>query len=321
MATWEDGPEYAPVERPDAFSEPTADTVGLEAPPAPAVPPPAPVERPVFADPQQAVPQLDTLVPVPPDQRDPSVPFDVASSVMTADTSAWASAHWSSPGQSGPAQGPTQPGPPQAGPSAPAPYAPPPGPSPAPRNGTNPYGPSTNGHTPTFPTPGPQFPPPSQPFPNFPAPGQPTGGPFPAPGTEQWFAPGPYQQQPPVASAPTARAVVAALTPGVLITLVLGGFIWILAPVTLIVAFLLSSRMTYGRKPTRTVFAAVLAFVGLAGLLSLITADGVFSQWWETVAGWACAGSWATVVAALICVHRALKLGRPDPPPTRRSSR
>ena len=37
MATWEDGPEYAPYERPDEFADPSAATVGLEAPPA--VPP------------------------------------------------------------------------------------------------------------------------------------------------------------------------------------------------------------------------------------------------------------------------------------------
>ena len=40
------------------------------------------------------------------------------------------------------------------------------------------------------------------------------------------------------------------------------------------VAFVLSGRMLYGRKVTRTAFAAVLSFLGLVGLLSLITADG-----------------------------------------------
>ena len=106
MATWEDGPEYAPLERPEAFAEPAVATVGLQAPPPSPSAAPAPVERPVFADPTQPVPALATLVPEPPAARNPEQPFDVVSSVMTADTSAWASAHWTGRETLGP-QGPT----------------------------------------------------------------------------------------------------------------------------------------------------------------------------------------------------------------------
>ncbi|HVK36095.1 MAG TPA: hypothetical protein VM428_10590, partial [Microlunatus sp.] len=155
----------------------------------------------------------------------------------------------------------------------------------------------------------------------FPPPGQPpANGPFAAPGTPQWFGPGDYQQPAPPPPAPTARTVIAAATPGVLLTLVVGGFVWVLAPVTIIVAFVLAGRMFYGRKVTRTAFAAVLSFLGLVGLLSLITADGSFSQWWDTVASWACFGSWVMIVASTIAAYRALKQGRPDPPPTPRVS-
>jgi hypothetical protein len=328
--------------------------------------PPAPVDRPVFADPSQPVPPLAALVPAPPESRDPQQPFDVASSVMTADSSAWASAHWAPP----------QPEP--AGPQTPITTTPNPRPGlqpapygafgPPPTALTNqpgspatsqPASPPTNGHRPT-PSPGPppvaphgapSYPPPTTapvypapyPYPPAPtaspsptpyppnptgAPGQPfpapsypppEGGPFPAPGTPQWFAPGSYQAPPPPAQ-PTARSVIAAATPGVLVTLVVGGFIWVLAPVTIIVAFLLTTRTTYGRRPTRTAFAAVLSFLGLVGLLSLVTADGVFADWWDTVAGWACFGSWVALVATLIAVYRAVKLGRPDPPPAPRVS-
>ncbi len=114
--------------------------------------------------------------------------------------------------------------------------------------------------------------------------------------------------------------MIAAATPGVLLTLLVGGFVWVLAPVTIIVAFVLAGRMLYGRKVTRTAFAAVLSFLGLVGLLSLITADGSFSQWWDTVAGWACFGSWVMILASTIAAYRALKQGRPDPPPTPRAS-
>ncbi len=378
MATWEDGPEYAPLERPDAFADPSVATVGLAAPPPAPVPPPAPTERPAFADPGQPVPPLAALVPAPPARRDPNVPFDVAASLMTAETSAWASSHFptapAGPTATGqhPSDHPTlHPSPDNA--IRPASYgaamygtgAPPT--SQAVANGQRPTGQPTDGRRPQGPDstpaasgarspgypppagaptyPAPSYPPPTYPPPGyppagyppvpatgaggaygpasqpFPPPGQvPANGPFAAPGTPQWFGPGDYQQPPPPPPAPTARTVLAAVTPGVLLTLVVGGFIWVLAPVTMVVAFVLSGRMRYGRKVTRTAFAAVLAFLGLVGLLSLITADGSFSQWWDTVAGWACFGSWVMIVASTIAAYRALKQGRPDPPPTARVS-
>lgn len=368
MATWEDGPEYAPLERPDEFADPSAATVALEAPPAAPPPPPAPVERPLFGDPQQPVPPLASLVPAPPSQRDPQQPFDVATSLVTAESSAWASTHWSAPGQGGPhpaalpSASPALPAPPlpyASGPAAGAGWpstngqppangqhpsgqhpaeptgngqAPPPAPTgyppPAPTTlyGQSAYEQTSYGHT------GPSQPPPAQTWPGpppqeagrsagqpFPPPGQSGGGgPFPAPGTPQWFSPAGYPPAVPPQTPPNARTVLAAATPGVLVTLVVGGFIAVLSPVTIVVAFLLSSRMTYGRKATRTAFAAVLAFLGLVGLLSLVTADGLFSQWWDTVAGWACFGSWVMVVASAVAAYRALKAGRPDPPPTPR---
>ena len=336
MATWEDGPEYAPLERPEAFAEPAVATVGLQATPPPPSAAPAPVERPVFADPTQPVPALATLVPEPPAARNPEQPFDVVSSVMTADTSAWASAHWTGRGSAGP-QAPT---------AVPAAAPPPPGP-----NGSDPGSGLANGQrvpaAPSFPPPAgaPSFPPaagapsfPPAPSPSwqpgptpaatnrpgsqpFPPPGYPPGqGQFPAPGTPQWFAPGGQHPPVPQPTTPTARTVLAAATPGVLVTLVVGGFIWVLAPVTVVIAFLLSSRITYGRKTTRTAFAAVLAFLGLVGLLSLVTADGLFTAWWDSVAGWACFGSWVMLVATVIAVYRALKQGNPDPPSTPRVS-
>jgi hypothetical protein len=369
MATWEDGPEYAPLERPDAFADPSVATVGLEAPPPPPPTPAAPLERPAFADPGQPVPPLATLVPEPPAQRDPKVPFDVAASVMTAETSDWASAHFPSAPAGPTATGERPPGsqqhaslqnvslPTAASATAPSPYgadAPPNSqavvngqrPSGHPLNGRQPprhETPSTVGGTapgyappanppagypaPTYPTTG--YPPPAYPpvpYPPsgpggqpFPPPGRAAAnGPFAAPGTPQWFVPGAYQQPVPPPPAPTARTVLAAATPGVLLTLVIGGFVWVLAPVTIIVAFVLSGRIRYGRKVTRTAFAAVLSFLGLVGLLSLITADGSFSLWWDTVAGWACFGSWVMVVASAIAAYRALKQGRPDPPPAPR---
>jgi len=114
--------------------------------------------------------------------------------------------------------------------------------------------------------------------------------------------------------------VLAAVTPGVLLTLVVGGFIWVLAPITLILAFALSRRMTYARKATQTAFAAAMACLGIVGLVSIFTADGIFSDWWDSVALWGCLASWVILVVTLVVVYRAVKQGRPDPPPTPRGS-
>ena len=109
MATWEDGPEYAPRERPQSFALP-------EAAPLETVPPPlpptaeAPAERPHFDQPAAPVAELVTLLPAPAAVRDPQQPFDVATSSLTSD-SAWGSAH----GQ--------LPAPPAAAPPAAAPVA------------------------------------------------------------------------------------------------------------------------------------------------------------------------------------------------------
>ncbi|HEU5484076.1 MAG TPA: hypothetical protein VFU98_04145 [Microlunatus sp.] len=338
MATWEDGPEYAPLQRPDAFAEPDVATSGLQSPPPPPILPPAPAERPVFDDPTQPVPPLHTLVPAPPAGRDPEQPFDVVASLMTSESSAWASAHWTGRQSGSPAGAPTE-APAAATPAMPyangggfPTYPHPTGstgngssasPTQSPGNGRRSELPTTTSFPPPTGFPGspapPNYPPPNQPFP---PPGYPPPGPgqFPAPGTPQWFTPGGYPPPPPPPAKPNARAVLAAATPGVLVTLAVGALIWVLAPVTVIVGFLLTSRMTHGRKPTRTAFAAVLAFLGLVGLLSLVTADGLFADWWDSVAGWACFGSWVLLVVTVVAVYRALKLGSPDPPPTPRVS-
>ncbi|GAA1427122.1 hypothetical protein GCM10009616_03410 [Microlunatus lacustris] len=96
MATWEDGPEYAPVERPAEFTSPGA--APLETAP-PHVQPAAgaPVERPQFDHPSAPVAPLAALVPVVEDVRDPEQPFTVVSSNLTSG-SAWGSAHGGPPG-------------------------------------------------------------------------------------------------------------------------------------------------------------------------------------------------------------------------------
>ena len=95
MATWEDGPEYAPLVRPAVFDQPQVAPLAM-APPVQQMASLAPKDRPRFADPPVPVAPLATLIPPVADVRDPQQPFDVASSALTTD-SGWGGVHWSPP--------------------------------------------------------------------------------------------------------------------------------------------------------------------------------------------------------------------------------
>ncbi|MET1004448.1 MAG: hypothetical protein ABWX96_02800 [Propionibacteriaceae bacterium] len=333
MATWEDGPEYAPLERPAEFSSPAADPLEV-------VPPPeqlaalAPVERPAFDAPEAAVAPLASLIPVVADERNPELPFDVASSTVTSMDSAWGAAHWSAPGgPSTPAAGiPSAPPNPVAASSWPAPpaqtsaapavngAAPVYGSEP-PYQSESPYGAGptpSNGSTPGTwpPPPGPTtaWPPPTAPLPPVGGPAQLPSG-YPPPGTPQWFGPGPAGQlQPPTAPAKVdARAVSAAATPGLLIVLAVGGFVHPLAPIMFGVAFFLSQRVKVAQAGVRRAFFIAIGFLGLiavVGLLGWIS----FTDWWNTLAWWSLVACWAMLITIAVVVYRGLKSGPPRPP-------
>jgi hypothetical protein len=95
MATWEDGPEYAPIERPSDFQSPDAAPLKT-APPHTQMAAWAPKNQPVFDSPEGAVAPLSTLTPAREEPRDPQEPFAVVSSTMTSD-SAWGAVHWAPP--------------------------------------------------------------------------------------------------------------------------------------------------------------------------------------------------------------------------------
>ncbi|MBA3528325.1 MAG: hypothetical protein H0T91_03250 [Propionibacteriaceae bacterium] len=282
MATWEDGPEYAPLERPDGFSLP--DVPPLE--PAPPVEQlaAAPQDRPHFAGPQAVVAALATLVPVVAEQRDPATPFTVVSSTLTSMDSAWGAAHWSPPA------GPPIP---VAGAQSPWPAVGHPSPMALPVAGPAAgWDPATN-------TP-------------WPVPSVSPGG-YPSPGTPGWFGPGPASEQQYVPARVDARQVFDAATPGLCICLAIGGFIFLLAPVTLGVAAALSSRVSVAKEQVRRTFRIALGVLGFFALVGALNNDGTFGGWWSLVGGWALVISWVVLIITLTLVYRALKNAPPGP--------
>jgi hypothetical protein len=118
MATWQDGPEYAPHERPAAFVTPPVPPLENPAPVAVA-PPPGPDVEPSFTPPSGAQPDLAALVPAAAPGRNPTVPFEVSAAAVTAGAgSGWTGRQASaSPAleQRSPTQPFTAPGPPLSG--------------------------------------------------------------------------------------------------------------------------------------------------------------------------------------------------------------
>ena len=340
MATWEDGPEYAPRVRPESFS--SAEVPPLESVPPVSAPVEAPRDRPEFRQPPAEVAPLAALVPTVADRRDPETPFDVVGSTVTSMDSAWGAAHWNA-SQGAPGHGPgglphglggsapAGPLPPAlVGYSAPAPAYPadaaaPAGPYPPaaqgyPGNGQPGGPPSTSWPeaTPTAAAPwgsAPAWPALTAALPPVAGPPSLPGG-FPPPGTPQWFGPGPAAPvQPPAPPAPvTVRTVLAAVTPGVYICLAIGGFVYQLAPIMLAVAFVLSKRITVAADQVRHLFLVVLGFLGLIALAGMMLGRIWFSDWWSLVGGWACFLCWVVLIVTAALVFRALKQGPTRPP-------
>lgn len=273
MATWEDGPEYAPIERPDAFSEPPVAPLSAAQPyvqPAAG----APVERPRFGQPQVPVIPLADLVPLPEEPRDPTIPYEVVTSAVTSGDSAWGAVHWQPPTSPTPATG-------------------------------SPWGDGfTTGAPNSWPS-GPLTPshPPSQ---------GPTG--LPQPGTAQWFAPAPYQPGPPPPPA-SGKDIVTAVTPALLIMLALGGLIHPVAPITLVVAWALASRVGVAKREIQAAFVIAIATLAVVGLFIGFAGTLDFADWWNGLSWLALVLSWAMVPTVILLVRRAFRLGQR--PPTR----
>jgi hypothetical protein len=285
MATWEDGPEYAPLERPAEFARPEVAPLSV-APPVEQMAAYAPKQRPAFDDPPAPVAPLETLLPVVEETRDPQEPFAVVSSTLTSD-SAWGALHWGPP--TGP---PANPLPPNSVP--PPPYGPP-----------APYGPPTIIGRPA----------PNEPLEirsAAPVPG-PNG--YPVPGTPGWFAPPAYGERPTPPGEIGAKPVLDAATPGLCICLTIGGLVYVLAPVLLVVALGLTSRVKVAHRQVRRAFGIGLALLAVIATIAALTNDGSgFGAWWTVIGGWALVICWGLLLTTLLLVYRGLKSDGPPPP-------
>lgn len=304
MATWRDGPEYAPVERPDAYSSPDVAPLGQTEPtPAEFEAPP---ERPFDYGAPDAVSPLGSLAAPVANIRDPHEAFDVVSTPLT---------------MLGPSTPPSEP--------AAAPTPAPKEPWPAPAQGAPPVqaGPTRSAwgsiHVPVAPRPTQAWVP-AQPFtlpepptatpptapPNFPPPAlnQP---PFPTSG--QWYPPPvPNGRRP----NPTFGEIVAAVTPGVLIALAVGMLISTLAIPLLIVAHALSSRVSYRRATIHRLFIVVESIIAFLGGFTMYATYGFADPmlWWQSASGWTQLGNFILIIVVTIVVAQGALRGEAKEP-------
>lgn len=83
MASWTDGPEYAPPTRPEAFVEPEAPALTTPERPSAAVTD-VPEGEPGFVPSQEPAPDLRELVPSAAPGRNPNLPFESTATALTA---------------------------------------------------------------------------------------------------------------------------------------------------------------------------------------------------------------------------------------------
>ena len=239
VATWEDGPEYAPLERPQYFAD--APLPPLEQAPPAARPadglPTACARR--FDQPSAPVAPLATLVPTPPDERDPARPFEVVTATLTSE-SGWGGARRPAVRGHGPLRGLGRRGRPAraAGPARPV--------QPGPPSPAGPLGPLA---------------------PTSAAARGPAAGPVRLPRPRdaglvraaahdvRRAGPARAASTPSGSSRPPPRACASVLA--------VGGLISVLSPVMLIVAVLLSTRVTVAQRAVRTAFRIAAGGRGL----------------------------------------------------------
>jgi len=115
----------------------------------------------------------------------------------------------------------------------------------------------------------------------------------------------------------TAKHVLNAITPGVYISLAIGGFVYLLSPVMLGVAFALSTRMAVGRDHGRPAFTLAFFVVGFLAVVGVLNIPASFGDWWSFVGLWSLLICWLVLIALALIVRAELQrraAGQPPPP-------
>lgn len=339
MATWEDGPEYAPAERPSTFDAPTA--ASLAEAPGGRTPSAGPGAAPTgFTEPEHVEP-LERYDPDPGPQRDPEEPYTLARSTLTQVDSEWGRTAWGTVHDYHVAPLPAAPslppdphwGPPSGPPVAPvlrlardprAPFGP--AGSGAPGPGSSDHPPPVHPAAPAHPPAHPPGPPPVHPAAPVHAPHDPFAGAQPperrdAPlrpsATQPEWLPADYVD--PGRSTRRVRAadVVEGVTLPTILTLLVGGtatvvpllfFGW-LSPLMFLLAFATSTQIEYRRHWVRNTFLVASGALGTTVILGLLTGPTNILVFFELVYAMSTVVCWIVLLTLFVIVWHALSCG------------
>ncbi|GAB3622916.1 hypothetical protein GCM10027418_09980 [Mariniluteicoccus endophyticus] len=297
MATWEDGPEYAPAQRPDAFRSPAAPPLDV-APPRPRPSADAPRALPVFRQDRPA-PPLESLAPRGDDPRDPHQEFEVASSTLTEPDSAWgAVATHHAPQQVW--------SPPTGAPVVAA--APAPDPSfemPHPDAVTGP--PQADPHAPITLTGG------RRREPGWEVPGS-ASAPFGAPPPQGWPAvgvtpPGEMVWAPPQPVMLTLASWWSAMRPITVAALLFGGILFPVSPFLFAVAAWSGWGVRQRSEWVRNMFLVGMGMLGVTGVLGLVMTGGELLTAWDVLGKVSLGVCWLTLGTVGVIVATSLAAG------------
>lgn len=305
MATWEDGPEYAPVERPAGFDSPEVAPLDI-APPRPDPSAGAPLVAPEFHQ-EQVLAPLSAYAPDPGEERDPHAAFAVVTSTMTGP---------------GPAAAPGQPGawgavahhhsaaqadwaPPTGAPVVAVDSAPVPRPDavvgPPPVDPTSPITLTQGRRSPDAGSPG-------FPAPQFPPPGLPAAD---APGGAGPWQSGPGAPAPPVRF--TAGGWLAAMRPATVALLVLGGVFAVISPLCFAGAAWSAWQVRQRSDWVRNAVMVGAGVLGVTALLGLVMTGGAVADAWNLLGQVSLVVCWLLLAAVAAIVGTSLARGeRPE---------
>jgi membrane protein insertase Oxa1/YidC/SpoIIIJ len=105
----------------------------------------------------------------------------------------------------------------------------------------------------------------------------------------------------------TAKQVLDAVTPGVYISLAIGGLVYLVSPIMLGVAFALSSRMAVGAQQARRALVTAFFVVGFLAVVGVLNVPASFGDWWSFVGVWSLIICWSVLLAVSLSVRAELK--------------
>jgi hypothetical protein len=96
--------------------------------------------------------------------------------------------------------------------------------------------------------------------------------------------------------------------------LIIGGLVYVLAPIFLCVSVGLASRVKVATAEVRRAHVFGIVVLATLGVLGSLIVGADFSEWWRFIGQWALLICWVLLGATLLIIYRRLKAEATHPP-------